>query len=106
MSDLGLDSVEPYFRLRLFVAGNTIRSRRAIENLRLFCVSYLPDRFTIEVVDIYQQPELTELSQIIAVPTLLRMEPLPERRIVGDLSEVDRVRRGLGLLTALDGWLS
>ncbi len=105
MNDDGFKTVEPFFRLRLFIAGNTIRSRRAIENLRLFCTTYLPDRFNLEVVDIYQQPELTELSQVVAVPTLLRMEPLPERRIVGDLSQVDRIQRGLGLLPALDGSL-
>lgn len=86
------------YRLRLFVAGNTVRSRLAIENLRLFCAKHLAGRFDLEVVDIHQQPDLAEQNQIIAAPTLLRMEPLPVRRIVGDLSQTDRVFRGLEMI--------
>ncbi|MFC0387945.1 circadian clock KaiB family protein [Muricoccus vinaceus] len=89
---------EPTYRLRLFVAGNTVRSRLAIENLRLFCTKYLAGRFDLEVVDIHQQPELAERNQIVAAPTLLRMEPLPMRRIVGDLSQTERLLRGLDVV--------
>lgn len=103
MSEYGADAVAPFYRLRLFIAGNTTRSRRAIENLRAFCIAHLGSRFSLEVVDIYQQPELAGQSQVIAAPTLLRMEPLPERRIVGDLSQTDRVLRGLGLVASIDG---
>ena len=93
----------PAYRLRLFVAGNTARSRGAIENLRLFCAEHLAGRFDLEVVDIYQQPELAESNQVVAVPTLLRVEPLPMRRVVGDLSQTERVLRGLELPAAPDG---
>ena len=93
----------PTYRLRLFVAGNTARSRLAIENLRVFCTSYLAERFDLEVVDIHQQPELAELNQIVAAPTLLRVEPLPMRRIVGDLSQTERVLRGLDVVSPPGG---
>ncbi|MGI4748436.1 MAG: circadian clock KaiB family protein [Janthinobacterium lividum] len=83
--------------LRLFVAGNTIRSRLAIENLRRICAEHLDDRVDLEVVDIHQQPELAEYHQIIAVPTLVKLRPLPVRRIIGDLSETRRVLLGLEL---------
>ncbi len=103
MKDPGFDAAVPSYRLRLFVAGNTTLSRRAIENLRLFCSAYLAGRFDLEVVDIYQQPELAFRDQVVAAPTLLRLAPLPLRRIVGDLSEVSRVQRGLGLPVQSDG---
>ena len=101
MSDVDAVSSEPpVYRLRLFVAGNTARSRLAIENLRLFCMAYLSGRFDLEVVDIYQQPELAEQNQVVAAPTLLRVTPLPMRRIVGDLSQTGRILRGLELPSA------
>ena len=96
MNACGPPATEPIYRLRLFVAGNTTLSRRAIENLRLFCAAHLAN-FDLEVVDIYQQPELASRDQVVAAPTLLRLTPLPQRRIVGDLSQASRVRRGLGL---------
>lgn len=91
-------SGQPSYRLRLFVAGSTIRSRQAIENLRQICAEQLHGTIDLEVIDIYQQPELAGRYQIIAAPTLVKMLPLPVRRIIGDLSETDRVLRGLDLL--------
>lgn len=83
--------------LRLFVAGNTARSRRAIENLHNLCKEHILGEVDLEVIDIYQQPKLARHYQIIAVPTLLRIEPLPVRRIVGDLSQPERVLSALDL---------
>ncbi len=83
------------YRLRLFVAGGTTRSRRAIENLRRICAGPLGDDVDLEVIDIYQQPELAERYQVIAAPTLVRLLPLPMRHIIGDLSDAERVLRGL-----------
>lgn len=83
--------------LRLFVAGMTPRSRRTIENLRRICDGPLAGRVDLETVDIYQQPHLAELHQVVAAPTLLRLEPLPQRRLIGDLSDETRVLRGLDL---------
>ena len=87
----------PPYRLRLFVAGSTVRSRQAIENLRRICREQLDGNVDLEVVDIYQQPELAERYQVIAAPTLVKLLPLPVRRIIGDLSETERVLRGLDL---------
>ena len=89
----------PSHQLRLFVAGSTVRSRQAIENLRRICVEQLDGKVDLEVVDIYQQPELAEQYQVIAAPTLVKLLPLPVRRIIGDLSETERVLRGLDLTT-------
>jgi circadian clock protein KaiB len=83
--------------LRLFVAGMTPRAGRAIENVRNVCEEHLDGRFDLEVVDIYQQPELAKGEQIIAAPTLLKMLPLPLRRIIGDMSDRDRLLMGLDL---------
>ena len=93
------------YQLRLFVAGNTARSRRAIRNLRALCAEHLPGQASLEVVDIHQQPVLAERHQIVAAPTLVKVQPLPVRRVVGDLSEPERVLRALDLplLPAAEG---
>jgi circadian clock protein KaiB len=83
------------YRLRLVVAGRTSRSQRAIENLRKICNEHLGGQVDLEVIDIYQQPELAERYQVIAAPTLVKLLPLPIRRVIGDLSEKERVLRGL-----------
>jgi circadian clock protein KaiB len=83
------------FLLRLYVTGTTLRSTRAITNLRHLCDQYLPDRYELEVVDIYQQPELAAREQLVALPTLVKRQPLPLRRLVGDLSNRQRVLAGL-----------
>ena len=85
------------FLLRLFIAGTAARSQRTIANLRAICAAHLDGRFDLEIVDIYQHPALAEVDQIVAAPTLLKLRPLPVRRIIGDLSGTARVLRGLGL---------
>jgi circadian clock protein KaiB len=82
--------------LRLYVAGATPASQRAVANLTSLCNEHLPDRYELEVIDLYQRPELAEAEQILAAPTLVRVEPPPPVRIVGDLSERERVRESLG----------
>lgn len=88
------------YRLRLFIAGNTLRSQHAIENLNRICDEHFAGQVDLEVVDIYQQPELAVQDQIIAAPTLVKLLPLPVRRIIGDLSDSDRVLRALGPVAA------
>lgn len=83
--------------LRLFVAGASIQSMRAIANLKTICETYLPGHYTLEVIDLYQQPQLAEGEQIIAIPTLIKKEPAPVHRIIGDMSDTARVLAGLGL---------
>ncbi|WP_264048406.1 circadian clock KaiB family protein [Methylobacterium flocculans] len=88
------------YLLRLFIAGTSPRSRRTIENLNRICDEHLAGRFDLEVVDIYQQPELAEENQVVAAPTLLKLLPPPLRRIIGDLSDEGRVLRALELTPA------
>jgi circadian clock protein KaiB len=79
------------YTLRLYVSGATPCSTRAVENVKTLCEEHLPGRYDLEVVDIYQQPGLAEGDQILATPTLVRRLPLPLRRLVGDLSDPERV---------------
>jgi circadian clock protein KaiB len=81
--------------LRLYVAGQTERSVRAIANLKRICEEHLPDRYSIEVVDLLLQPQLAKHDQITALPTLVRRLPPPLKRIIGDLANNDRVLVGL-----------
>ena len=87
------------YMLRLFVTGQTSRSVRAIENIRQICERHWKDRYDLEVVDIYQQPEMAARHQLIAAPTLVKELPLPVRRLVGDMSDNSRVLSGLNLTT-------
>lgn len=89
--------VRPQYELRLYVAGMTPRSTRAIANIKKICEEYLKGRYDLQVIDLYQQPALAEGHQIIAVPTLLRKLPLPLQRIIGDFSDQERVLVGLDL---------
>jgi len=88
--------------LRLYVTGMTARSARAIKNLQAICREYLDGRYDLDVIDIYQQPVLTRGEQIVAAPTLIKKLPLPMRRLVGDMSDRERVLLGLDLVTAPD----
>ena len=87
----------PPYVLRLFITGTTPRSARAIANLRRVCEEHLRGEYDLEVVDIYQHPESAKEHQIIAAPTLVRMLPLPLRKILGDLADEERVLAGLDL---------
>jgi circadian clock protein KaiB len=91
------ESAERYI-LRLYVAGMTSRSARAVENVRAFCEKHLEGRYDLQVVDVYQQPALARSEQLIAAPTLIKKLPLPLRRLIGDMSNEDRVLVGLDLV--------
>jgi circadian clock protein KaiB len=88
---------EQRYVLRLYVTGMTHRSERAVRNLQAICDEYLKGRYDLEVVDLYQQPVLAKGEQIIAAPTLIKKLPLPMRRIIGDMSNRERVLVGLDL---------
>lgn len=90
----------PTWDLRLYVAGETARSRAAIENLRQICREYLGSDSRLEVIDLRKDPSLARGDQIVAVPTLVRKLPSPMKRILGDLSNVERVLVGLELREA------
>jgi len=84
--------------LRLYVTGMTPRAQEAIRNIKKICEEELKGRYDLEVIDIYQQPELAKSEQIIAAPTLIRKLPLPLRRLVGDMSNKEKVIVGLQLM--------
>lgn len=85
------------YTLRLYVTGKTPNSLRAITNLKKVCEEYLQGRYDLQVIDIYQQPALAEGDQIIAVPTLVKRLPNPLRKLIGDMSDRERVLLGLDL---------
>ncbi len=88
---------EQNYVLRLYVTGTTPQSVRAIANVRQLCEEHLKGYYQLEVVDLYQQPELAQGEQIIAAPTLIKQLPLPVQRILGDMSKTERVMVALGL---------
>jgi len=88
------------WQLRLYVAGQTPKSLTAFSNLKKICEEHLTGRYTIEVVDLLQQPQLASGDQIVAIPTLVRKLPEPLRKIVGDLSNTERTLVGLQLRPA------
>jgi circadian clock protein KaiB len=83
--------------LRLYVAGSTPHSIRAIANIKKICEEYLSGRYDLQIIDLYLKPNLAKGEQIIAVPTLLKKLPLPIRGIIGDLSNIESVLIGLDL---------
>jgi circadian clock protein KaiB len=84
-------------QLRLYVAGQTPRSLAALANLKRICTEHLEGEYELEVIDLAKNPQLAQGDQILAIPTLVRNLPVPIRKIIGDLSNVDRVLVGLDL---------
>src|SRR5512138_649720 len=91
-----------FYTLRLYVAGQTPKSIQAFENLKKICDTHLLGRYTIEVIDLVKNPKLAKGDQIIAVPTLVRRLPPPIRKIIGDLSNTERVLIGLDIVVKKD----
>jgi circadian clock protein KaiB len=85
------------YSLRLYITGQTPRSAASIRNLREVCDEFLEGRFELQVIDLYQRPELAKEAQVVAAPTLIKRLPLPLRRLVGDLSNKNDVLLGLDL---------
>jgi circadian clock protein KaiB len=88
---------EPTLKLRLYVAGQTPKSMAALSNLQQICAAHLDGKYDLEVIDLMKNPQLAQGDQILAIPTLVRNLPVPIRKIIGDLSNVDRVLVGLDL---------
>ena len=86
------------FVLQLYITGATPNSIRALINIKQLCEEHLKGRYSLEIIDVYQQRELAEKEQLIALPLLIKKQPLPEKRIIGDLSNTSKVLTGLGLL--------
>jgi len=92
-----VDNEQEYYNLRLYVAGQTPKSLQAFANLKKICEEHLEGRYNIEVIDLLENPQLARGDQILAIPTLVRKLPEPIRKIIGDLSNTERVLVGLDL---------
>jgi len=95
-ANLTLSSTGKYL-LRLYVTGSTPNSVRAIDNIKKICEEHLEGHYELDVIDLYQKPNLAKGEQIIAAPTLIKRLPLPLRRIIGDMSNTERILVGLDL---------
>ncbi|HEY6122316.1 MAG TPA: circadian clock KaiB family protein [Pyrinomonadaceae bacterium] len=91
------NAAEEIWELRLYVAGQTPKSIRAFGNLKKFCEENLAGKYSIEIIDLLKNPQLARGDQIVAIPTLVRKLPHPIRKIIGDLSNSERVLVGLDL---------
>lgn len=90
---------EEFFELRLYVAGQTQKSVNALANLKRYCEEHLKGQYRIEIIDLLKNPQLAEGDQIVAIPTLVKKVPLPVRKIIGDLSNTEKVLVGLDIKT-------
>jgi len=91
------DLEDDRYRLRLYVTGATPNSARAIVNLKDFCETHLKDNYELEIIDVYQQPLIAQADQVIAIPMLIKLSPMPLRRLIGDMSDREKIFRGLSL---------
>ena len=98
LESAGASGAAERYVLKLYVTGATVRSLRAIANVKAICEQHLKGRYDLEVVDIYQRPARLRGEQIVAVPTLIKKLPVPMRLLVGDLSRTEQVLQGLGLV--------
>lgn len=90
--------MEQNWELKLYIAGKTEKSETALRNLKKYCTEHLEGRYKIEVIDLLKKPQLAEGDQIFAVPTLVRKVPVPMRKIIGDLSNEEKVLVGLNIV--------
>jgi circadian clock protein KaiB len=90
------------FELRLYIAGQTPRSITALNNITRYCQEHLDGKYTIEVIDLLKHPQLAEGDQIFAIPTLVRKVPQPIRKIIGDLSNEEKVLVGLNIRKVIE----
>ena len=93
----GSHSRQEKYVLRLYISGSTLKSALAVENIKRVCEQHLKGRYDLEVIDIHQQAKLARDEQIVAVPTLIKRLPLPLQRLVGDMSDLNKVLFGLDL---------
>lgn len=91
------DEMNNHFELNLYIAGASSNSIRAVANLREICEKYIKDRYTLRVIDVHQEKSLAAQEQLVALPMLIKTRPYPERRLIGDMSDTQKVLKGLGI---------
>ena len=96
-NDFDSEHANSRYMLQLFVTGATPNSTRAIANIKALCESHLKGRYDLEIVDVYRQKELAVQNQVVAVPMLIKRSPLPERKLIGDMSKKEKVLEALGI---------
>lgn len=94
-----VEQTQNKFILRLFITGATPNSVRALTNIKQICEEHLEGRYSLEIIDVYQDGAIAEKEQLIALPLLIKKAPAPEKRLIGDLSDTEKVLKGLGLLS-------
>ncbi len=94
--DENSNGVDPYV-FRLYITGASPNSSRAIENLKAFCEKHLDNQYELQIIDVYQQPQIAKSVDIFALPLLIKQSPLPERRLIGDMSNSDKLLKSLNL---------
>jgi circadian clock protein KaiB len=99
-----METNEAKYELRLYVAGKTAKSATALANLKRYCEEHLKGQYVIEVIDLLVKPQLAEGDQIFAIPTLVRKVPEPIRKIIGDLSDEEKVLVGLDIRPVIKNW--
>jgi circadian clock protein KaiB len=93
----GLDIDNKEYKMRLFVTGASVNSARAIANLKVILETYLKGKYKLDIIDVHQEPQKAALEQIIALPLLIKSAPGVERRLIGDMSNREKVLSGLGI---------
>ena len=91
------EEIPEVYRLKLYITGASPNSAKAVNNIKNICEKFLKDRYQLEIIDIYQQPLLAASQQIIALPLLIKSSPLPAKRLIGNMSDVEKVLKGLDL---------
>ena len=95
--DKKVNSPKDVYVLRLFITGTSAVSVRAINNLHAILNQYLKDKYELEIIDVHQQPSMVKDDDVMAVPMLIKKYPFPKKRLVGDMSDINRVLKGLGV---------
>ncbi len=91
------DAEKAVYKLRLYITGASPNSLRAVTYTKGFCEKYLKGQYELEIIDVYQQPLIAQREQLVALPMLVRKFPLPEKKLIGDMSDTDKMFKGLGL---------
>jgi circadian clock protein KaiB len=95
-------TITPVYVLKLYITGASPNSTRAVNNTKAFCEKYLKDNYDLQVIDVYQQPLTAQREQIIALPLLIKSFPLPQKRLIGNMSDTGKVKKGLDLYDNAD----